>query len=65
MQNKTQKKKRYYNDVYSDDGIESDDEFSDKDDDISNEEIVEKKKNIQARNGTVAKTTASYTNSYL
>ena len=35
------------------------------DDDRSNEEIVEKKKNIQARNGTVAKTTTSYTNSYL
>ena len=29
MQNITQKKKRYYNDVYSDDGIESDGQFRD------------------------------------
>ena len=30
MQNIKQKKKRYYNDVYSDDGIESDGEFRDR-----------------------------------
>ena len=50
------KKRRYY-DVYSDDGIESGDAFSDSDRENSDEEIVKKKKKAQTRKRTVAKTT--------
>ena len=53
MQNRKPKKRCCYNDVYSDDGIESDDEFSKNDGESSNEEIVKKK--TQARKGTVAR----------
>ena len=44
MQNRKPKKRRYYKDVFSDDGIESDDEFSESDDESSDEKIVKKKK---------------------
>ena len=50
------KKRRYY-DVYSDNDVESGDEFSDSDSESSDEEIVKKKKKAQTRKRTVAKTT--------
>ena len=51
------KKKSYYDGVYSDDGTESDYEFSENDDESSDEEIFKKNKKTQARKGTVARTT--------
>ena len=52
-------KRRYYNGVYSDDGIESDNEFSENDDESSNLEFVKKTNKTQARKETLARTTAT------
>ena len=46
-QNRKPKKKRYYNDVYSDDGIEFDDKFSEIDDESSNEELSKRRKRLK------------------
>ena len=46
-QNRKPKKKRYYNDVYSDDGIEFDGKFSEIDDEGSNEELSKKRKRLK------------------
>ena len=46
-------KRRYYNNIYSDDGMESDNEFSENDGESSEEKIVKKKKKTQARKRTV------------
>ena len=51
------KKKSYYDGVYSDDGTESEYEFSENDDQSSDEEISRKNKKTEARKGTVARTT--------
>ena len=59
IQNRKPKKKRYYDDVYSDDDIKSEDKFSENEDESSNEEIVKKKKKTQARKGTLARTTTT------
>ena len=50
-------KKRCYYDLYSDNSIESGDEFSENDSESNNEEIVKKEKKTQTRKRTVAKTT--------
>ena len=42
-----QKKRRYYSDVYSDDGIESDDKFSEIDDESNNEELSKRRKRLK------------------
>ena len=55
MENRKPKKKRYFNDVYSDDGIQSDNKFSKKNDKNSDAEIVKGKKKTQARKGTVGR----------
>ena len=47
IQNRKPKKKRYYNDVYSDDGIEFDDNFSEIDDESSNEELSKRRKRLK------------------
>ena len=56
-QNRKTKKRRYYGDIYSDDGVESDNEFSENDDESSDEEIVKSNKKTQARKETLARTT--------
>ena len=61
MQNRKPEKRRYYNDVYSDDGTESENEFSENDDESSDEEFAKKKNKTQARKGTVARTTTMTT----
>ena len=50
------KKRRYY-DVYSDDGVESGDDFSNSDSESYNEKIAKNNKKAQTRNRNVAKTT--------
>ena len=57
MLNRKPNKRRYYKNVCSDDGIKSNDEFSEDDDESSVEEIVKKKKKTQARKRTVARMT--------
>ena len=46
-QNRKPKKRRYYSDVYSDDGIESDDKFSEIDDESNNEELSKRRKRLK------------------